>query len=288
MNRAASAIRRAIDASAKLGTHDIEVLATGSYKNRTHIKTESDVDVAVIYKDVFRSVWTQVDERAATDDTVRRALMREADVSEADYHYAEYKDDVELALVERFGRVAVERGDKAFDIHENTYRVESDCIAVFERRLWRRNALGHLTWVSGTWFRSDSGKEIHNYPKQQHENGVAKHNRTARRFKKMVRILKNLRVEMDEASIAAAKPIPSFLIESLVYRVPDDHFGKASFYAELRSVLAWLYNNTRPGQDCSKWLEENDIKFLFHLSQPWDQAKAFAFLSAAWNYVGYE
>ena len=89
---------------------------------------------------------------------------------------------------------------------------------------------------------------IQNYPKQQHENGVAKHARTARRFKKMVRIVKKLRVEMDEAGIAAAEPIPSFLIESLVYRVPDDPFGGPPFYAELRSVLAWLYNNLGRGR----------------------------------------
>lgn len=288
MDRAVTAIRKAIDADANLGLHEIEVLPTGSYRNRTHIPTESDVDVAVVYKDVFHSNWRQADERALTDDSVKQALMAEAGVSPATYHYPEYKNDLERALVERFGRENVERGDKAFDIHENTYRVESDCLPAFEYRLWRRNAAGRLYFVDGVWFKSDSGKEIFNYPKQQQANGGAKHTRTNRHFKKMVRVLKNLAVEMRDNGIKAADPIPSFLVESLVYRVPDESFGRANFYRELRSVLAWLFNNTRSSQDCSKWTEENEIKFLFHSSQPWTQAQAFAFMSAAWDYAGYE
>ena len=68
MVRAEETIRATIDESAKLGTYDIEVLATGSYKNRTHIPSESDVDVAVIYKDVFFNYWRFVDPRAAPRD----------------------------------------------------------------------------------------------------------------------------------------------------------------------------------------------------------------------------
>jgi predicted nucleotidyltransferase len=288
MDHAVTGIAGAIKASPVLGLQDIEILATGSYKNRTHIPVESDVDVAVIYKDVFFSNWYHADPRSATDQAVVKALMEEAGVTSATYHYAEYKNDVEKALVDRFGRAAVKRGDKAFDIHENTYRVESDCLAAFEYRLWQRNGAGVLFHSDGLQFISDAGKEIHNFPKQQFNNGQGKHDRTDRHFKKMVRIVKNLAVEMAEAGIAGAKPIPSFLIESLVYLVPDEYFGFSTFYTELRSVLAWLFNHTLPAEDCSKWTEENEIKFLFHDSQPWTKEQAHAFLSAAWDFVGLE
>lgn len=289
MQHAVTAIRGAIDCSATLAPHDIEVLGTGSFKNRTHIPSESDVDIAVIYKDVFFSDWDFADPRAATDPAVVQALMREADVSPASYRYADYKNEVEAALVTHFGRAAVHRGDKAFDIRENTYRVESDCMAMFEHRQWTRNAAGRLVYTTGTMFLPDSdpGKEILNYPKQQFENGEAKHVRTDRRFKKMVRVVKNLSNEMGDRKIAAAEPIPSFLIECLVYQVPDTYFGKSSFYEELRVVLAFIAVNTASDDLCEKWTEVNEIKFLFHIAQPWTRGQANAFARAAWTYVGF-
>jgi hypothetical protein len=288
MNHAVAGIASAIKAHPNFSSQDVQVIATGSYRNRTHIPGESDVDVAVIYKSVFINNWDFVDPRAATDDSVREALMREAGVSPASYSDAEYRQDVENALIARFGRPAVKRGDIAFDVHENTYRVESDCSAAFEYRQWNRSGSAGLYHVPGIRITNDVGRNILNFPEQQHRNGVAKHDRTHQRFKKMVRIVKNLRVEMEEAGVAAAEPIPSFLVESLVYRVPDDRFGWATFYAELRAVLGWLFNNMMPGKDCSKWTEENDIKFLFHPSQKWTQQAAFAFASAAWDYIGFE
>lgn len=288
MNHAVTGIDGAIKASPKFSGRNVNVIATGSYANRTHIPSESDVDVAVIYTDVFTNYWDFADPRAATDTAVREALMREAGVSPASYPDDEYRQDVEDALVARFGRPAVKRGDIAFDVHENTYRVESDCSAAFEYRQWQRSSSGDLYHVPGIRITNDVGRHILNFPKQQNANGIAKHDRTHRRFKKMVRIVKNLRVEMEDAAIAAAEPIPSFLVESLVYRVPDANFGWATFYAELRSVLAWLFNNMMPGTDCSKWTEENEIKFLFHPSQKWTKEQAFGFVSAAWDYVGFE
>ena len=286
MQHAVTAIRAAIDGSAILAPHDIEVLGTGSFKNRTHIPTESDVDVAVIYKDAFFSHWDFADPNAASDDTVVQALRREAGVSPSTYHYREYKDDVEAALVTHFGRAAVKRGDKAFDIRENTYRIESDCIAVFERRQWRRNSAGVLVYTTGVQFISDAGAKIHNYPRQQFEKGEAKHVRTGRRYKKMVRIIKNLSNEMADAGIAEAGLIPSFLIECLVHQVADSYFRQATFYEELDLVLAYIVVNTRSDERCGKWTEVNGIKFLFHTTQPWTREHAFDFALAARDHVG--
>jgi hypothetical protein len=288
MQRAEKAIRDAIAADAKLQEHDIVVFPQGSYRNRTNVAGESDVDICVVARDVFFSDWDWVDTRARTDDAVRFALQREADISDATYTYAEYKNDVGAALVRKFGPPpAVERGDKAYDIHENTYRVESDCLAALEARHWSR-ASGVLSdAVRGTEFVSDSGRRIQNFPQQQYDNGVAKHTRTGDHFKKMVRVLKNLRNEMDANGRPEADPIPSFLSECLVYRVPDDRFGATSRYDELREVLRYLYNETKSDETCGKWLEENDIKFLFHSSQPWTRVQVNAFVLAAWQYVGY-
>ena len=58
------------------------------------------------------------------------------------------------------------------------------------------------------------GKEIINWPEQQHTNGVGKNQATHERFKAMVRVLKNLRNQMDDKGVAASGPISSFLIEA--------------------------------------------------------------------------
>ncbi len=288
MARAEKAIRDAIAADERLQDHNLVVFPQGSYRNRTNVAGESDVDICVVARDVFFSDWDWVDVRARTDDSVRLALYCKANISDSTYTYAEYKNQVGVALVRKFGPPpAVERGDKAYDIHENTYRVESDCLPALEARHWSRDAGVLSDAVRGTEFESDSGKRIQNFPQQQYDNGVAKHRRTRDRFKKMVRVLKNLRNEMDANGIAEADPIPSFLSECLVYRVPDEKFGYPTFHDELREILRYLYHETRSDETCGKWLEENDIKFLFHWTQPWTREQVNDFVLAAWAYVGY-
>lgn len=46
-------VRKAIDESEELKAMNIEVFIQGSYANNTNVRTESDVDVCVMLKDVF-------------------------------------------------------------------------------------------------------------------------------------------------------------------------------------------------------------------------------------------
>jgi len=46
--------------------------------------------------------------------------------------FANYKSLVQEALESYFGKQSVTRGNKAFDIHANTYRVDADAVADFE------------------------------------------------------------------------------------------------------------------------------------------------------------
>lgn len=288
MGRAEKAIRDAVAASAKLRAHGATTHPQGSYYNRTNVPRESDVDIRVVAGDVFFTDWGLVDKNAPLDGAIRERLDREVGNFDSTYSYAEFKDDVEAALVARFGRAAVVRGDRAFDIHENTYRVESDCLAAFPSLLYALDAYGRISVrATGIEFRTDEGRRIQNFPEQQHEEGVAKHERTRQRFKKMVRITKNLRNEMEDAGIKAAGPIPSFLVECLVWNVPDRLFGQVTYYDDMRAVLASIYTDTAEPDRCRDWTEENGIKFLFHPSQPWTREQANAFALAAWTYVGF-
>lgn len=266
-------IRKAIDGSSKFASKTVTVFAQGSYCNRTNVRQNSDVDVCILCSD---TIFFDVPEgKAATDFGI---------TVPASYPYPEYKEDVGSALVTCFGVKGVTRGKKAFDVHENTYRLDADAVPTFE---YRRYAIDG-SYLEGTAFTPDNGGRIVNWPKQNYENGVSKNKVTGGRFKDVVRILKRLRNKMSDEDISAAKPISSFLIECLVWNVPKDYFGHDTLTADVRAALAHLFNCTMEFEGCSEWGEVNELKYLFRTVQPWTLEQAHAFTSAAWDYLGFK
>jgi hypothetical protein len=263
-----------LKASEALKHRDIRIFTQGSYQNNTNVRQDSDVDIAVVCYDVFFPDYP--------DGTTKETFGNVG----ADYLYTTFKNEVEEALVARFGHAAVKRGNKAFDVHENTYRVEADVAPFFEHR--RYHVRGD--YLSGVELRPDNGRpaKVINWPKQHYDNGVSKNAATGRRYKSMVRILKCLRNEMVENGYGEAEPIPGFLLECLVWNVPNDHFGHTTYRADARACLASLFNNTRSDNTCSQWGEVSELKYLFRPSQKWTRQQANSFLDKAWNYIGFE
>ena len=266
------AIKKAKTTSEVLNQRNVTVFQQGSYRNRTNVRTESDVDICMLCAD---SIFFDLpDGMTYTDFGI---------VTPADYSYSNYKMDVENALVSYFGRDAVTRGNKAFDVHENTYRIDADVVACFEYRWYQHTG----TYRTGVAFLTDQGQQIVNWPNQNYQNGVAKNEATSRGFKALVRILKNLRNEMKNNGISAANSVPGYLIECLTWNVPNEGFSHDTYTSDVRWTLAHLFNNTPNDADCKEWCEINDIKYLFHISQPWTRIQANSFLGAAWDYIGF-
>jgi len=264
-------IRRAIAAYDDLKNLTIEVFSQGSFRNVTNIPQESDVDVSVCFKDNF---YYKLPDGVDPKDY---------NITPATFQYGPYKKSVLKAIRDYFGSENVAAGNKAIRVHSNTYRVDADVVPNWLYREY----FSQTSTREGVRFVADDGGVITNYPKQHIEQGIKKNVNTSKRFKRMARILKNLQVEMlDEKKIA--ERVPSFFLESLVYNVPDDHFGHDTYRADVRAVLAYIFNNTRPADDASKWVEVNDVKYLFHSTQPWTKAQAHAFVSVAWDYIGFE
>jgi len=92
---------------------------------------------------------------------------------------------------------------------------------------------------------------------------------------------------MVEEGIEAAAPIPSFLIECLVWNVPNEGFGHEDYADDIRYALAHAFNETISDETCKEWGEVNELKYLF-VAQPWTRYQANQFLDAAWNYIGFE
>jgi hypothetical protein len=180
----------------------------------------------------------------------------------------------------------VTRGKKAFDIRENTYRISADAVPCFEHRRYRKD--GNWTKPTGTAFVPDDGWRIVNWPDQNYNNGVTNNDATGGRFKDVVRILKRLRYKMCDEHIAAAAPIPSFLVECLVWNAPNNAFGHDTYTSDVREVLANLFNDTIKLETCEEWGEINELKYLFKGGTPWTLAQAHAFIGAAWDYWGFE
>jgi hypothetical protein len=281
MDNTESQIKAAINARAALSGRKTPVLAQGSFKNLTHIPRESDVDIRVVLMDSFFYDFQFVDPNATVE-----AMFERFGISKATYSYDEFRDDVGAALVDRFGQPpAVDPGDKAFRIRETRYHVDADVVAALQHR--RYNADG--TFEEGVEFRSRKGKKIINWPEQQFRNGITKNQNTGERFKAMVRALKNLRAEMEDEGKAVAKPIPSFLIECLVWNVPNDRFNhKDSYYEDMKAVLTFVYNATKSADaGCMEWHEESDLKWLFKGEKGWTREEANAFILGAWRHVGF-
>ena len=277
--RAIQAIKQAVENSSQLSQRRIKTFAQGSYRNRVNVRQDSDVDVGVLCFDVFLAKYPPGTTRETFGHVGR------------EYSFGQFKNELEDALVAYFGSAAVRRGNKAFDVGDNTYTVEADVAPFFEYRQYRLDG----GFRAGVALIPDRGGRIENYPERlveywptiplHYENGVRKNDRTSKRYKGVARIIKKLRNLMDERAVAEAAPIPGFLIECLVWNAPDSYFARGTWDARVQAVLAYLTANTRSSATCDKWCEVNNIKDLFHPSQKWTRAQAHAFTSKAWDYV---
>jgi hypothetical protein len=271
-DNAERAIGKAVAASATLQQRGVTVYTQGSYRNRTNVRLESDVDIGILCEETFYF------------DLPAGATAQSVGINPATYSYSQFKQDVERALIGYLGRSAVVRGSKAFDVHENTYRVDADVVACFPYRWYQLNG----SYIEGRAFLTDGGTRIVNYPEQNYSKGVAKNDRTKRSFKANVRILKRLRHKMVDDGIAAASAIPPYLLECLAWNVPDEGFMHSNYTDDVQYVLSHTFNHTRTIEECQLWCEINDIKYLFRSGQPWAMNTTHQFLSEAWNYVGFK
>jgi hypothetical protein len=275
---AENAVKKAIGSSSDLASLNVSVFAQGSYRNRTNVRQDSDVDICVRYNSTFFPEYPAG--KTGGDYGNISGTMA----------FADFKNMVQKALESYFGKQGVTRGNKAFDIHANSYRVDADVVPTFEYRRYtdRKNADGSDHYFSGVAFNPDKGERIVNWPQQSYDNGIARNTETGRKHKRVIRILKRLRGKMMADGIAEARPISSFLIECLVWNADLEAFSKDSYTAMIRHIIASVWNNTRQDTDCTNWVEVNRLKWLFRNSQPWTRQQANAFMHAAWNYIGYK
>lgn len=282
---AASMIREAIREDSVLSGKNIDVYATGSYRNNTNVRLSSDIDVAIVLRDSFFGSYP--------DGGPTREQLGFTD---AKYSYGQFRDDVGQALRAKFGAAGVSAGNKSYDIHANSYRLDADAAVFLEhRRYTGKNVSGRWHYLEGVELRPRNAPStrVINWHQQHYDKGVAKNTATNRRYKRVARILKNLKNEMAESGVegdrTAANGAPSFLLECLAWNAPNERFNQedGSYYKDVESVIGWLWHQTKPAADEPKFTEVSGLKWLFAPSQPWTRVQAHAFVDRAWKYAGF-
>ncbi len=275
MENAETAIRKAIEANSQLSCMDISFIPQGSYKSKTNVRNDSDVDICVCLNSTFFPRYP-----------IGKTKEHYGNIG-GTITFSAFKNLVQRALEDYFGKESVDRGNKAFDIHSNTYRVDADVVPAFAYRYYYDTG---FKWhdPEGICFLADDGTKIINWPHQVYENCKNKHTVTGQRYRKVTRILKRLRNRMQEEDIIEARDIPSFLIQSMVWGAPDDHFNRDTYSADVRAVLAHCHNETLPNGNHADLREVNNIKLIYGTHQPCTRERAHAFFAKSWDYIGFK
>jgi hypothetical protein len=276
-------ISEAIKAHSFLSTLPLKVYAKGSYKNNTNVRRDSDVDIAVEYTDILLFAYQD----GATKEAVWQAREIEPYSGPllalgGGFDVDRFKDSIGEALFGAFGRQAVTRSNKVFTVRESSRSLAADVVPCTTHNQ-HYSATGYHRGIQ-LLADKEPRRSIVNYPQQHYDNGVAKNKATSKRFKSVVRILKNLENRMVDDG--ASPVVASYLIESLVWNVPDRLLlTPPTWGGRVREVLAHVWEDTEDSVSEKRWFEVNGIKYLFHYNQRWTRQEERDFVRAAWQYV---
>ena len=199
----------------------------GSHLNATSIRSSSDVDVLVEATKVF-------------DDNVPDRHLQAFGLDRHDrweHTWDEYRREVLRALRGAWGDKVKEASKCIRVAKEEAGLLNADVVPCIT--YWRHAEIGRRSpnpeaYERGIAFWDGSGKMIVNFPKLHRERGIEKNRECRKRYKRLVRILKN-------ACKHQSMNFPSYFLECLLYRVPCSTFTSGRDYREVcRDVLSYL------------------------------------------------
>lgn len=273
LERTERRIREAIQKSEELKVYAVEVFGQGSYANDTNVKLESDVDINVCCTAYF---FTAYNAEGISDKTFGYET--------GNHSYDDFKEKVRKALVAEFGDDNVKDKNKCFSVVENSNRVKADVVPTFELRRHDDATLSHV--IKGVRYYAKDGTVVSNYPKQHIENGKRKNARTQKRFKRLVRIFKKIRYKMIDDGVQISTHITSFLLESLVWNVPEEVFnGYDTWTDRLKEAIRYIYNHTKTDDQCKEWGEVSEYLYLFSYNRKWSREDVHKFMLQMWQYM---
>lgn len=253
---------------------DVAIIRQGSHRNRTNVKFDSDVDIAVVHTGYF---FHDIDNLS---DIEKQTYERNR--TPANYTFSQFKADVHSVLGSKFGTGTVQKKNKCIRVLGNTYRLNADVVPAYEHK---RFSTPYVSSTKGIGLYSDKGDYIQSYPEQHYTNGVAKNDGTSRAYKSVVRILKNIRNDLVEKGSIKLETMSSFFVESLVWNVPNTHFSGTTWREDAEEVTAKIWNDMRDPSISQKYAEVSDLMWLFHNKINRTPKQAEDFMLEAWHYV---
>ena len=164
--------------------------------------------------------------------------------------------------------------------------MEADAIVAFMFKDYKSvEHTGASEYIEGIRFYARDGSEVTNYPKDHIRNGIDKNNHTNYDYKKLVRIFKQIRnVMVDEGKINGDK-ISSFLVECLIWNVPDATITSYSTWTErVKQAIVFIYSAI-DDENHSDWGEVSERLYLFYKGRKWTGSDAKDFMHKAWDYL---
>jgi len=267
-------VKEAIKNSEKLKSKTIKVFGQGSYANDTNVKNNSDIDINVRLDD---TVYVQVPNNKEKNDF---------GYSDSNYTFSQYRKDVYDALVEYFGYEYIVDKNKCITVLPNSSRVETDVVPTL--RLDRYDTENKTSKIEGVRFIAKDNSVITNYPLQHIDNGKSKNANTQKRFKRLTRIYRRIRYKMIEDNVGVSDNITSFLLECLVWNVPNHIFNNYDSWTDrLKESIIYIYNATKEGEEtCYEWGEVSELLYLFK-ARKWNVKDVNQYMVQMWNYLQY-
>jgi hypothetical protein len=270
-----SAVRRALGGIDTKKYGRPEILMSGSFANETNTARTTDLDIVVLFKDVF---YPDVSGLNAHDLSIyqRERTTGRFSIVDARSHV--------LGLVGKvFGDSEVKLGTKVIELAATEERMPVKLVAACGHKyFYTFPSKPASRFVEGIVFADYAGKETVNYPQQHLENGAAKA-KAVTSFRPVVRLFKNFAAQLEQDGQLRPGSAPSYFLESFIYNVPN-----TSFYSSLESTVQSLLIHW--GMSRSKWdeqLQQHKVTKLFGPAETqWDISKAEEFVNAcrtAWD-----
>lgn len=251
---------------------DFSTFLQGSYCNDTNVYRDSDVDIVIRLNQTYYA-----DTNFLTPDA--KANYDRA-FSRATYQFIDFRADVLAWLQKKFSS-DVSPGKKAIFIKGSGNRRDADVLVCAQLRRYRTASSGvDAQYDEGIIFWTSDGTEIVNFPKQHSENCTTKHQNTNERFKRMVRVYKNMRNSMIDDAYLQDGDSPSYFIEGMLWNVPADKFTQ-SYEDSFVNTFNWVLNADKAKLACA-----NDLYWLVRDNSHvcWSTAGFDTYLAAVKKY----
>ena len=231
-----AAIRNALGRHQWRGDVRYRTYLQGSYRNNTHLRRQSDVDVVVELTSL------PVRDGSHLSDSQKKLLDRS--FPDPENGWRRFRRDVLRAITAGFGESRVREGKKTLKLVMESPEIPVD-VVVAVRYLTYTEYSGQRSYKHtegmGLYLPTESRWTV-SYPHLHRRNGVGKEKATTWWFRRTIRMFKNARAQLVEEGRLAPATARSYQIECLLYNVPDGLL-KSSHQSAYSSALYWLHRN---------------------------------------------